>query len=193
MRPILFLDFDDVICLNNKGFGGYDALEALGKVQKGEAKVADFQNIWDVLFDKACVKNLRLINDEFQPIYVISSSWTRFMNEDAVRAVLFHGGLPFVCENIHVDWETVKIASTLRSTEVGHWLDRHQEYKDHWVAIDDIQSGTGWIDWDTGESNNEFVVLCDVDIGLKQFEYTRLRTALQTRNRSFDASFVVGV
>jgi len=99
MRPILFLDFDDVICLN-KTYGGYDALEALGKVQKGEVIVSDFQHIWDVLFDKEAVANLRLINDEFKPIYVISSSWARFMNVHAVKAVLFHGGLPFVCANM---------------------------------------------------------------------------------------------
>ncbi len=192
MRPVLFLDFDDVICLSTP-YGGYDALEALGKVQKRESKVADFQNIWEVLFYKECVEYLRLINDEFNPIYVISSSWTRFMNEDAVKAVLIHGGLPFVCANLHSDWETEKAASTLRSMEVEYWLDRHPEYNAHWVAIDDTRSGTGWIDWESGESNNEFAIFCDINVGLRQFEYTQLRTALQKRKGSFDPPFVAGV
>jgi len=192
MRPILFLDFDDVVCLNST-YGGYDALLALREVQKGEAKVADFQNMWDVLFDKACVENLRLINAEFTPTYVVSSSWTRFMDKETLTTVLLHGGLPFVCDNLHPDWETVKTASPLRSKEVDHWLDCHPEHKANWVAIDDAKSGTGWIDGDTGESNNEFVVFCEIGVGLRQIEYCKLRSAFQKRKDGLNPSPALGV
>jgi hypothetical protein len=177
---VLFLDFDDVICLNQP-YGGYDALESLGKVQKGEATVKDFQYIWDAIFDKPAVANLRRIHDEFNPAYVISSSWSKFMNKDAICAVLFHGGLEFVCTSLHDDWETVKAASDLRSREIGLWVERHPEFKDAWVALDDKYSGTGFARYDTGESNNEFAVLCDVDIGFNGYEYGLLRNAIRKR------------
>jgi hypothetical protein len=35
-RPLLFLDFDDVICLNTK-FTGFDVMYALSQIEKGTA------------------------------------------------------------------------------------------------------------------------------------------------------------
>lgn len=177
---VIFIDFDDVLCLNDP-YGGYDALESLGKVQKGEATVKGFQHIWNVLFDKRATANLRRIHDELTPVYVISSSWTKFMNRDAVCAVLWHGGLDFVCKSLHDDWETVKAASDLRSREIGLWVERHPEFKDAWVALDDKYSGTGFARYDTGDSNNEFAILCDVDVGFMDYEYGMLREAMLKR------------
>jgi len=82
---------------------------------------------------------------------------------------------------MHEDWETEKIANSSRSREVEHWLDRYPEYEANWVAIDDTESGSGWIEFDTGKTNNEFVVLCQVGIGFQQGEYTALRAALEKR------------
>jgi hypothetical protein len=178
---VLFLDFDDVVCLNQP-YGGYDALESLGKVQKGEATFKDFQHIWDAIFDKPAVANLRLIHAQFKPIfYVISSSWSQFMNKDAICAVLFHGGLDFVVGSLHSDWETVKAASDQRAREIGLWVERHPEFADSWVAIDDKHSGTGFVNYDTGECKHAHVVLCDVGIGFKDYEYGMLREAIRKR------------
>ena len=43
-EPVLFLDFDDVLCLNNP-YCGYDVIEALAQVEKKSAKAQDFQEI----------------------------------------------------------------------------------------------------------------------------------------------------
>jgi hypothetical protein len=46
MKPIvLFLDFDDVICLNHD-IGGYDAMLALGEVDRGEKTLEEFSDLW---------------------------------------------------------------------------------------------------------------------------------------------------
>lgn len=53
LRPLIFLDFDDVLALNKEGgYGTYDVLDALREVQNRKAKVADFEHIWAVLFDQ---------------------------------------------------------------------------------------------------------------------------------------------
>jgi hypothetical protein len=192
MRPILFLDFDDVICLNKEGgYGGFDALDALGKMQKGEATAYDFQHIWDELFHRPATANLRRIHDEFKPVYVISSSWTKFMNKDAICAVLFHGGLDFVVGSLHADWETVKAASDQRAREIGLWVERHPEYSNNWVALDDKHSGTGFIDYDTGECKHAHVVLCDVDIGFTDYEYGLLREKMLKRLGGMEAKTLI--
>ena len=43
-QSVLFLDFDDVLCLN-KPFGGYDVLQALSQVVKKTAVLQDFKEV----------------------------------------------------------------------------------------------------------------------------------------------------
>lgn len=180
-QPLIFLDIDDVLALNN-GIGGFDVLEALGQFQTGKSEVTDFQHLWDALFDKQAVQHLLQLHDEFQPLYVISSSWTRFMNREAIAACLFHGGLPFVCQNLHTDWETEKIPRALRSEQIDSWLANHPDYKDRWIALDDMVSGTGY--WDaTNGSDCEFVVICQEGIGLQASEYALAQALLRRRSQ----------
>lgn len=180
MRPVLFLDFDDVLCLNNP-VGGYDVMEALGEVQHGRKALGDFANIWGTLFDPAAKAFLEEIHREFQPHYVLSTSWTRFMNQGALVAVLRQTGLGFVADHLHADWETVKGPRYLRRDEIRQWLTRHPEVKEHWVVVDDIESGTGLHPRHMSESEGHFVVLCEVNVGLDADKYGELRRAFVAR------------
>lgn len=164
MTTILFLDFDDVLCLNNP-LGGYDVLEALGEVQHGRKTIDDLSAIWETLFDATAKTFLEEIHKEFQPSYVLSTSWTRFMNRDALVAVLRQTGLGFVADHLHEDWETVKGPRYLRRDEIRFWLAKHPEFKERWVAVDDTDSGTGLHPRHISEYEGQFVVLCEVDVG----------------------------
>jgi hypothetical protein len=180
---ILFLDFDDVLCLNNP-FGGYDVLEALGDVQHGRKALDEFANIWETLFDPMAKAFLEEIHGEFQPHYVLSTSWTRFMNRGALDAVLRQTGLGFVADNLHEDWESEKGTGYLRRDEIRFWLAKHPEVKERWVVVDDTESGTGLHPRQMSESEGQFVVLCDVNVGLTADKYGELRRALLRRGNS---------
>jgi hypothetical protein len=80
MSPILFLDFDDVICLNNP-FGGYDALTALAEAARVGKPLSALDELWSKLFDAQVVSHLRLVHEEFSPRYVLSTSWRWFLTE----------------------------------------------------------------------------------------------------------------
>ncbi len=181
-RPLLFLDFDDVICLNEP-YGGYDVLESLGQVQRREKSVGDFEEIWTNLFNPRAKKNLRLLHDEFNPIYVLSTSWANFMNMAAISATLGSSGLAFVAENLHEEWETPKGYSELRAHQIRNWLNKHPEFAGRWVILDDEQSGTGLKDW-IKPIDEKYLILCDVDIGLTDHEYQLVRVGFVARSKS---------
>ena len=181
---VLFLDFDDVLCLNPEGgYGGYDVLEALGEVQHGRKTLEDFSELWATVFDPLATTFLEEIHKEFQPVYVLSTSWTNFMNRAAIVTVLRLCGLGFVADNLHADWQTEKGPRFLRRDEIRFWLVKHPECK-HWVVLDDTESGTGLHPRHMSKPEAPFVVLCDVNVGLTADKYAEVRRAfLRRRDR----------
>lgn len=180
-QPVLFLDFDDVLCLNNP-YGGYDVIEALAQVEKKSAKVRDFQEIWQQLFAPDAKTHLKALHDEFSPCYVLSTSWRHFMNRDALAAVLANCGLKFVAQNLHPHGETpISMSQQLRAREIGLWLADHPEQRDNWVVLDDERSGTGYEEHDPHQEDLPFIVLCREGIGLTALEHAKLRAAFLLR------------
>lgn len=180
-RPVLFLDFDDVLCLNNH-FGGYDVISALSQVQKGSGKVQDFEELWGKLFASEACALLRKLHDEFKPIYVLSTSWRLFMNGSALDSVLMNTGLEFVARNLHQDWQTPNfLTQQTRVREIGSWLGRNPDHESSWVVLDDERSGTGYGDDYPIQENLPFIVLCKENCGLQALEYDKLRAAFALR------------
>ncbi|MFO1262493.1 MAG: HAD domain-containing protein [Rhodoferax sp.] len=182
---VLFLDLDDVLCLNNP-FGGYDVLELLLEVRSGHKTEADLQAIWNQLFDDGAKANLANIHDEFAPVYVMSTSWSRFCDRSLLEAILQSTGLSFVADNLHEDWETEKATGQTRAEQVRSWLHRHPEFERRWVVIDDEASGSG-LNSDWFAADGPFVVLCDVGIGLDADKSRHLRQAFLARQWAGDA------
>jgi hypothetical protein len=179
-ETVLFLDFDDVICLN-KGVGGFDVLEAVRAIQNDGRGYSDFVALWSQLFDTSAVAHLHAIHALFSPTYVLSTSWTRFLDKDSMVAVLRYAGLQWVADNMHSDWVTVEeVSSQLRAREIESWLARHPEVEDRWVVLDDEYSGVGLAEWPI-ESDRSFITLCQKDVGLSQAEFDQLRMAFENR------------
>lgn len=179
-RPVLFLDFDDVLCLNSP-YGGYDVIGALSQVQKNIASVQDFEALWAHLFAPEGRALLEKINHEFAPLYVLSTSWRMFMNRDALVAVLMNTGLEFVARNLHEHWQTPHFLSPqLRAREIGFWrgYDQHK----NWVVLDDERSGTGYGEDYPAKQNLPFIALCQEGRGLEMPEYEKLRAAFELRH-----------
>lgn len=174
-RPVLFLDLDDVLCLNAP-YGGYDVMEAMRGYEgkSGSSLQQKHQDLWGTLFDSSAVNRLRLIDAEFRPRYVLSTSWTRFLDLPTITMALSLAGLEFVLTNLHRDWETQKTSSDRRGGDILTWLDAHPEHVDRWVVLDDELSGKGL-------EVGPFVVLCQEKVGLTTDKYDLLRLAFLGR------------
>ncbi len=180
-RPILFLDFDDVLCLNvDGGYGGYDVMLALAEVDKGSKCLGDFERIWATLFDAQAKAHLRALHDEFSPAYVLSTSWTRLMDREALETTLREAGIGFVADNLHTAWETTKVDRNVRVCEIRNWLEQHPKVSDRWVALDDELSGMSLKEWEE-PSEKVCIVLCKIGVGLTAIEYVQARVAFKYR------------
>jgi len=178
-RPVLFLDFDDVLCLN-KTYGGYDAMHALSQVENKQASLERFEYLWRDLFTGWSKKHLMALHVEFNPLYVLSTSWTHFMNKAAMVAILRQSGLAHVADNLHPAWETVKGKGYPdRVKEIRDWIALHPEHRNHWVVLDDPYSGADLATWPV-KHEQPFIVLCQTDAGFVG-EYGQLRQALLLR------------
>lgn len=176
---VLFLDLDDVLCMNNP-YGGYDVLEHLQEVRSGHKTEADFQHVWNHLFHDKAKANLANVHDEFAPIYVMSTSWSRFCDRPLLETILRSTGLSFVADNLHADWETEKAPGQTRAEQVRSWLDRHPEIEGRWVVVDDKASGSG-LNSGGCAADGSYVVLCEEGIGLNTDKSFQLRQAFLAR------------
>ena len=154
---------------------------AMGAIDNGEESLEDHAELWAGLFDKAVVSNLRRIHDEFQPTYVLSTSWIKMLGLNSLILILRQCGLDFVVNNLHLDWSTTSSQTNgVRAVEIRGWLDRHPEVADRWLVLDDEHSGTGLGDWpEPGE--REFITLCKQGIGLTSQEAENLCNGLKIR------------
>ena len=182
MSPILFLDFDDVICLNNP-FGGYDALTAFAEAAREGTPLRAEDELWAKLFDTRAVSHLNLVHEEFSPQYVLSTSWRWFFDRDLLERTLQLGGLGFVAQGLHKDWTTPQVSRRAhRSVEINSWLEQHPESARLWAVLDDGLSGTGFDTWT--RERRQFVVLCQEGVGFQKDELQSLRRAFALRGLS---------
>lgn len=134
-RPLVFLDMDDVLCL--------DDVHHSGKMLKIlEQAIPDYPEMWELLVDADAAENLRHLNSEFVPVYVISSSWATYLNLEQMCQVLTRTQLHFVVDNLHAEWRTPRALSSSRRDEIEWWLEAYREPLQPFIIIDDSWSGT---------------------------------------------------
>lgn len=132
--PVLFLDIDDVICLNTV-CGGRDAARFVDGAQIPE--------LAESLFDAGCVAVLNAAHDQMggRVRYVISSTWRLHVEREDVIKLFSHCGLGFVADSMEQDWRTVSLEDGSRVDEIAEWLRRNEEFNTPFVAVDDTCSG----------------------------------------------------
>lgn len=170
VRPLLFLDFDDVLVLNLDGNpGGYDAIAPNPP-----------PDIWQKLFHAPAVAVLRTVFEEFAPAYVITTSWLQFLHPEGLVQILRRCGLDFVADNLHEQPEAPFTRGRTRADAIAAWLQANHRGEPY-VILDDTLSGTGLDQpiWQKGER----VVLCDVRIGLLPDHLPAIRRALTSKPR----------
>lgn len=172
MRPVVFLDFDDVLVLHPR-YNLEDVRRALELESLDEAA-----DLWESLFHYAAVTNLRILHDEFLPAYVISSSWVSFLNKQQICEVLRRSDLSFVVENLSETWCTPRNEDSYRLSEIEAWLESAALPADaSYVILDDELSGQSLRDSHLDES----FVCCDASVGLTYFKLELAREILRTQ------------
>ncbi len=165
MRPLLFLDFDDVICVNSP----YGCRTALGPNPPAD--------LHEKLWHAPAVQTLRAILDEHEPSVVITSSWLLLMNRQRFETLFRSAGFHAVVDALHVAWEAPPDRGS-RLQAIERWLDAHHT-GEPLVILDDTRSGTGLQGSRLDQAG--CVVLCEQNIGLHAGHLPAVRAALTNR------------
>ncbi|MEJ5999743.1 HAD domain-containing protein [Paucibacter soli] len=170
-KPIVFLDFDDVIC-TNKLYGGYDVLTS-------GPKPAD---LFEKLFHPPAVVVLLRAVDEFDARVVITTSWLRFMERPGFEALFRATGMTTVAERFHTSWEAPADRGMTRAAAIDRWLDAHHR-GEAYVILDDENSGTGLPN--SRHHHRGRLVLCQENVGLHEGHWPQIRAALDSPDETF--------
>src|SRR4051794_37878541 len=101
LRPVLLLDFDNVLCIN-KPYGGFDAKLALAHYSRAPVDRPECpHDLWARLFDDSSKMLLSRLDHEFHPWYVLTTSWWWHFAFDELIEILCRCGLHFVRDNLH--------------------------------------------------------------------------------------------
>ena len=174
MQPILFLDLDDVLCLNDP-YGGCDALT-------GEAP----DGPWERLFHAPAVKTLLRVLDEHQPLVVLTTSWLRFLDRQGFEELFMKTGLAKVKAALHsAAWGGPQNRGNSRLKAIEAWMSAHHN-GEPFVILDDTLSGTGLARSPFDRSGA--VVLFEVGVGLTEAHLDAVRRALGVGSRASDPS-----
>lgn len=172
IRPVAFLDFDDVLAIDQYN----NAVQVLFAFRAGLP--ADEADLWQGLFYKPACSNLLTLHNEFEPEYVISSSWATFLSREQISEVLILTDLDFVQKNLHSAWTTVRDDSSYRLTEIGDWLESNNPSGARpYVILDDEVSGQS-IFGSYLESN---AVLCEPWKGLTKAKLQQAQKILRSQ------------
>jgi len=167
MRPaIIFLDFDDVIAVN-KHYGGYDVIVP-------GPKPAD---LFLRLFHPPAVALLLHAVDVHKPSVVITTSWLRFFEREAMESLLKEASMSAVANSLHDAWEAPANRGMSRLEQIEGWLARHHQGEPY-VILDDLRSGTGLRASSHDRGNR--VVFCEEGVGLHNGHWPQIDAALTT-------------
>jgi hypothetical protein len=106
---LLFLELDGVLVLHGSTKRALVA-DAIRTIAAGEYTWRDYQELWDQLFDQEPIHQLKILHEQFEPLYCLTSSWTALMDRAGMLNLLRISGLGFVANNMHARWETGSIA-----------------------------------------------------------------------------------
>lgn len=170
IRPLVFLDFDEVIKLNPPGsLGGYDVLAPNPPPE-----------IWDQLFHPPAVAVLTTVVERWNPRVIVTTSWLRFMLRDALEHVFSKTGLGHITQALHEAWEAPQNARETRLGAIDRWLAANHQGEPY-VILDDDLSGTGLRG--SRHARAKRVIFCNQDTGLCDSDMPAIERALTKRAR----------
>ncbi len=173
-RPVILLDFDDVIVLNRPGgFGGYDVLAPNPPPE-----------LWSGLFHAPATQVLVEALTEHKAQLVITTSWLRFLPREGFEQLFAKTGLDVLGANLHDAWEAPQNRGETRAEAIDRWLAAHHRGEPY-VILDDELSGTGL----RRSVHDQFrrLVLCKENVGLHREHMAAIRASLSRPCEQFIA------
>jgi hypothetical protein len=154
--------------------------DAIRSIAAGEYKWGEFEELWDVLFDPESIRQLKILHEQFQPQYCLTSDWTALMDRTAMLNVLRLSGLGFVANNLHARWETGSAHKQSHFVyAIETWLGINPDHNSLWAALGSELRES--VQQNLPATYAEFTVLCCRDVGLTNFETERLQKAFLNR------------
>ena len=162
--PLLFLDIDDVLCVNDP-YGGLDVISPNPP-----------SDLHERLFHRPAVETLLAIVREHRPAVVMTTSWIRVLDRDAFETLFLRTGLDCVARAFHpAAWHAPAAPGETRLQAIEAWLARHHR-GEPLVVLDDSVSGTGLAGSRLDDAAR--VVLCELRVGLHGGHLEFVRRAL---------------
>jgi hypothetical protein len=176
---LLFLELEGVLVLNGSVKRALVA-DAVRTIAAGEYKWGDFEDLWDVLFDPEPIRQLKVLHEQFEPVYCLTSDWTALMDRTSMLNVLRLTRLGFVANNLHARWETGSAHTQTHFVDaIETWLGINLDHNSLWAAVDSERRDS--VQQNLPKVYAEFTVLCCRDVGLTSFETERLQAAFLHR------------
>ncbi|MDB5819506.1 MAG: hypothetical protein JWQ11_3146 [Rhizobacter sp.] len=169
--PIVFLDIDDVLCLNAP-YSGFDVIDVF------RGRRSDRGDVLANSFSPEPKAALRRLHEALggNVRYVVSSSWRLYVSRAQFDELLRANGVGFVADHLEPQarWATSEMfVKGARAAEIMAWLRTHGE-SEPYVVLDDRVSGEGlYDDAAHDEQTRAFldrVVLCEEGVGLTNAE-----------------------
>lgn len=173
MRPIIFLDIDDVLAISRE----YTSKEVIAAFRS--SVLDDSPELWASLIFAEARANLGALHIEFWPQYVISSSWSNFLTREQMQLIFRRSGLDFVANNLHMRWTTPKGMGPSRTDEIKNWIEKHGRRRQTMLVLDDYESG---LSLRTSSLDQQgLVVLCDPWVGFNADKLASAQRLLRTQ------------
>lgn len=173
MRPIIFLDIDDVLAISRD----YTSNEVIAAFKS--SVLGDWPELWAGLISAEARANLGALHSEFWPQYVISSSWSNFLTREQMQLIFRRTGLDFVAKNLHRRWTTPKGMGPSRTDEIKNWIAKHGRRRQTMLVLDDHESGLGLRA--SSLDHHGVVVLCDPWVGFNADKLASAQKLLRTQ------------
>lgn len=157
MRPIIFLDIDDVLAIS----GEYTSNGVVAALKANDPD--NWPELWAGLFFAEGRANLAALHGEFWPQYVISSSWSNYLTREQMQVIFRRTELDFVANNMHKRWTTPKGNGPSRTDEIKNWIARHGQRRQSILVLDDHESGVSLRA--STLDHKDLVILCEPQVG----------------------------
>ena len=161
---ILFTDVDDVL-----------VLQRTVDFDKHNTALITTEQAHRLLHQPA-LQTLATLVDEGARL-VITSNWTRFLDQAGFQRLFHAGGYVQVGEALHPAWQAPRTPAGTRLDAINEWLSKHHAGEPYSI-IDDTDSGSGLRG--SLHDHEGRVVLCQPGVGLHPGHLPQLRSALST-------------
>lgn len=157
MRPIIFLDIDDVLAISRE----YTSSQVMTTLKSSDLEA--WPELWAGLMFAEARANLMALHSEFWPQYVISSSWSNYLTRERMQVIFRRTELNFVASNMHKRWTTPKGMGPSRTDEIRNWIAKHGRRRQAMLVLDDHESGLGLRA--SSLDHQGLVILCEPRVG----------------------------